>query len=79
MPKKKKGVLCIIGPWNAKVGSQAIPGVAGKFGVGVQNEVGQRLAILSREHTGHSKHPFPITQEMLLHVDFTKWSILKSD
>ena len=39
----KKGVLFIIGDWNAKVGSQEIPGVTGKFGLGVQNEAGQRL------------------------------------
>ena len=37
----KKDVLFIIGDWNAKVGSQEIPGVAGKFGLGVQNEAGQ--------------------------------------
>ena len=35
--------LFIIGDWNAKVGSQEIPGVTGKFGLGIQNEVGQRL------------------------------------
>ena len=39
----KNYVLFIIGDWNAKVGSQAIPGVTGKFGLGVQNEAGQRL------------------------------------
>ena len=44
-------------PWNAKVGSQEIPGVTGKFGLGVQNEAGQR--VLPREHTSHSKHPPP--------------------
>ena len=38
----KKGVLFTIGDWNAKVGSQEIPGVTGKFGLGVQNEAGQR-------------------------------------
>ena len=38
-----KDVLFIIGDWNAKVGSQEIPGVTGKFGHGVQNEAGQRL------------------------------------
>ena len=36
----KKYVLFITGDWNAKVGSQEIPGVAGKFGFGVQNEAG---------------------------------------
>ena len=40
----KKDVLFIIGDWNAKVGSQETPGVTGKFGLGVQNEAGQRLA-----------------------------------
>jgi len=39
----KKDVLFIIGDWNAKLGSQEIPGVTGKFGLGVQNEPGQRL------------------------------------
>ena len=39
----KKYILFIIGDWNAKVGSQEIPGVTGKFGLGVQNEAGQRL------------------------------------
>ena len=37
----KKDVLFIIGDWNAKVGSQEIPGVTGRFGLGVQNEAGQ--------------------------------------
>ena len=39
----KKDVLFIIGDWNAKVGSQETPGVTGKFGLGIQNEAGQRL------------------------------------
>ena len=39
----KKDVLFIIGGWNAKVGSQEIPRVTGKFGLLVQNEAGQRL------------------------------------
>ena len=41
-----KDVLFITGDWNAKVGSQEIPGVTGKFGLGVQNEAGQRLMAL---------------------------------
>ena len=45
----KKDVLFIIGGWNAKVGSQEIPGVTGKFGLGVQNEAGQRLTELCQE------------------------------
>ena len=39
----KKDVLFIIGDWNAKVGGQEIPGLSGKFGLGVWNEAGQRL------------------------------------
>ena len=39
----KKDVLFIIGDWNAEIGSQEIPGLTGKFGLGVQNEAGQRL------------------------------------
>ena len=39
----KKDVPFTIGDWNAKVGSQETPGVTGKFGLGVQNEAGQRL------------------------------------
>ena len=47
----KKDVLFNIGYWNAKIGSQAIPGVTGKFGLGVQNEAGQRLTELCKENT----------------------------
>ena len=46
----KKDVLFIIGNWNAKVGSQETPGVTGKFGLGVQNEVGQRLIEFCQEN-----------------------------
>ena len=49
--KKKKNVLFIIGDWNAKVGSQTIPGVTGKFGLEVQNEAGQRLTEFCQENT----------------------------
>ena len=47
----KRDVLFIIGNWNAKVGSQEIPGVIGKFGLGVQNEAGQRLIEFCQENT----------------------------
>ena len=47
----KKDVLFIIGDWNAKVGSQAIPGITGKFGLGVQNKAGQRLIEFCQENT----------------------------
>ena len=47
----KKDVLFIIGDWNAKVGSQEIPGVTGTFGRGVQKEAGQRLTEFCQENT----------------------------
>ena len=75
-----KDVLFIIGNWNAKVGSQETRGVTHKFGLGVQNEAGQRLIeFCQAELTGHSKHPLPTTQEKTLHMDITRWSTLKSD
>ena len=75
-----KYVLFIIGDWNAKVGSEETPGVTGEFGLGIRNEAGQRLIrVLPREHTGHSKHPLPTTQEKILHMDITRWSTPKSD
>ena len=46
----KKDVLFIIGDWNAKVGSQKTPGVRGKFGLGIRNEVGQRLTEFYQEN-----------------------------
>ena len=46
----KKDVLFIIGDWNAKIGSQETPGVTGKFGLGVQNEAGQRLIEFCQEN-----------------------------
>ena len=49
--KPKKDVFFIIGDWNAKVGSKETPGVTGKFGLGVQNEAGQRLIEFCQENT----------------------------
>ena len=46
----KKDILFIIADWNAKVGSQEIPGVTGKFGLGVQNEAEQRLTEFCQEN-----------------------------
>ena len=46
----KIDVLFIIWDWNAKIGSQDIPGVTGKFGLGVQNEAGERLTELCQEN-----------------------------
>ena len=47
----KKDVLFIIGDWNIKAGSQETSGVTGKFGLGVQNEAGQRLIEYCQENT----------------------------
>ena len=47
----QKDVLFTIGDWNAKVESQETPGVTGKFGLGVQNEAGQRLIKFCQENT----------------------------
>ena len=65
-----KDVIFIIGDWNAKVGSQEIPGVTGKFGLGVQNEAGQRLIEFCQENAlefCQEKHPLPTTQEDSTH------------
>ena len=75
----KKDVLFIIGDWNAKVESQETPGVTGKFGLGMQNEAGQRLIEFCQENVlviantlfqQHTKTP---------HMDITRWSTPKSD
>ena len=47
----KKDVLFIIRDWNAKLGSQETPGLTGKFGLGIQNEAGQRLIEFCQENT----------------------------
>ena len=56
----KKDVLFIIGDWNAKVGSQEIPGVTGKFGLwSTKQSRAKANRVLPRAHNGHSKHPLP--------------------
>ena len=47
----KKHILFIVGDWNAKVGSQEISGVKGKFSLAVQNEAGQRLIEFCQKNT----------------------------
>ena len=63
---------------NAKVGRQEIPGVPGKFGLGVQNEAGQRLIEFCQENALVIANTLPITQEKTLHMDITRWSTPKS-
>ena len=62
-PKKKKRCPIHHRRLEWKVGCQEISGVTGKFGLGVQNEAGKSLRVLSRECTGQRKHPLPTTQE----------------
>ena len=66
-----KDVLFIIGDWNAKAGSQEIPGVTGKFGLGLQNEAGQRLTEFCQENALVIVKPLPTTQEKTLHMDIS--------
>ena len=74
----KEDVLFIIGDWNAKVGSQELPGVTGKFGLGVQNEAGQKLTEFYQENAVVIANTFQ-QQKRRPHMDITRWSILKSD
>ena len=71
-------VLFIIGDWNAKVGSQELPGVTGKFGLGVQNEAGQKLTEFYQENAVVIANTFQ-QQKRRPHMDITRWSIPKSD
>ena len=75
----KKDVLFTIGDWNANVGSQEIPGVTGKFGLGVQNEAGQRLTEFCQEKALVIANTLFQQQEKTLHMDITRWSTGKSD
>ena len=69
----------MIGDWNAKVRSQEISGVTGKFGLGVQNEAGQRLIEFCRENAlVIANTPLPTTQEKTTQ-GITRWSTPKSD
>ena len=63
----KKYVLFTIGDWNAKVGSPEIPGGTGKFGLGVQNEAGQRLTEFYQENT-----LVMVNTLKTLHMDITR-------
>ena len=73
-----KDVLFIIGDWNAKVGNQETPGVTGKFGLGVQNEAGQRLIDVCQENALVIANTL-FQQHKTLHMGITRWSTLKSN
>ena len=68
----RKDVLFIIGYWNAKIGSQETPGVTCEFGLGVQNEEGQRLIEFCQENALVIANTLPKTQEKTLHMDNTR-------
>ena len=76
--KKKKKSFSFTGDWNAKVGSQVIPGLTGKFGLGVQNEAWQRLTEFYQENALVIVNTF-FQQQKTLHMDITRWSVPKSD
>ena len=69
----QKDVLFVIKDWNAKVGSQETPGVNRQI-LPWSTEWSRAKAnrVLPREHTGHSKHSLPTTQEKTLHMDITR-------
>ena len=73
----KKDALFIIRDWNAKVGSQETPGVTGKFGLGVQNEAGQRLIEFCQENTLVIENTLFQKHKRRLHVDIKKQSTPK--
>ena len=67
----KKDVLFIIGNWNAKVGSQEIPGVTGKSGLGVQNEAQKRLIEFCQETALVIANTLFQQHKRRLHMDIT--------
>ena len=75
----KKDVIFIIGDWNAKVGSQEIPGITGKFGLGVQSEEGQKLIEFCQENTLVIANTLFQQHKRRLHMGIIRWSMLISD
>ena len=75
----KKEVLFITGDWNEKVGSQETPGVTGKFGLGIQNEAGERLIEFCQENALVIANTLFQQHKRRLHMDITRWSTPKSD
>ena len=73
----RKDVLFIIGDWNAKVGSQETPAVTGKFGLGVQNEAGQRLIEFCQESALVIANTLFQQHKRRLHMDIARWPTLK--
>ena len=74
-----KYVFFMIGDWNANVGSQEISGVTGKFGLGVQNEAGQRLIEFCQENALIIENTLFQQHKRRLHMNITIWLTPKSD
>ena len=75
----KKDIFFIIGDWNANVGSQETPGVTGKFGLGIQNEAGQRLIEFCQENTLVIANTLFQQHKRRLYMDIKRWLTPKSD
>ena len=75
----KKDVLFIIGDWNAKAGSQETPGITGKFGLGMRNEVGQRRIEFCQENGLVIANTLFHQHKRRLYTWTSPWSIAKSD
>ena len=69
----KRRSLFIIRDWNAKVGSQETPGVTDKFGLGVQNEAGQRLIEFCQENALVMANTLFQQHKRRLHMYITRW------
>ena len=75
----KRRSLFIIRDWNAKVGSQETHEIAGKFGLGVQNEAGQMLIEFCQGNSLVIANTLFQQHKRRLHMDITRWSTPKSD
>ena len=75
----EKDIVFIIVDWDTKVGSQETPRVTGKFDLGVQNEGGPRLIEFYQENALVIANTRFQQHKRRLHMDITRWSILKSD
>ena len=76
---RKKDIIFIIRDWKAKVGSQETPWVTDKFGLGIQNEAGQRPKDFCQENALVIANTHFEQHKRRLHMDITRWSTLKSD
>ena len=74
-----KDVLFIIGNWNGKVRSRNTWNNRQIWPRNTEWSRAEANRVVPREHTAHSKHPLPTTQEKTLHMDIIRWSTLKSD